>query len=545
MTNRSSGAVGFLLAVLGAIMNGSWSAIIKFPQLASARLHPAVVMNVHWMFGFFCVAWCCIFDPDVPSYSFTPYGVLSGGLLVVASAVALSVTIPVLGIALAACVSNTAVIVTSLVWSAYILDQPMRSVRLAGLGVAVAIVGLYGVVYATVGMDNGSGDKLGGAGGPGAPGAGGEHGVESSPPPSSDRETLLPAGAVADAPTDVDDAKRVHKLAMKRFALGIIMVRVPRLLSRRVSRVPRFSLSTCADVESRREEEKSTREGSGGAEGDAAGERVRPRSRAVARRCARGCCFLPRTASFPAADPSFRHRPPLFRGPACAPPSASVARDSHRRSTTAGSWSRATRRRHLHCEALFVGVIGGSVLVPMEYAAEVRRVVERCLPPTKQTNNPNPTSHRTRAHVASRSSSRAPHDEERETPACGAGVRARRCSALSLCARGARVRPPRKRRGGVGGRRVERSLLSGASLAAPPRLDRRTAPPALTTVVVVSCCAVLSLVSLAGFVRVCCVSRLWCVVCLFFLSRGLARVSLSYRSTTESSSCRRWRPARS
>lgn len=222
MTDRSSSAVGFLLAVLGAIMNGSWSAIIKCPQLASARLHPAV-MNVYWMFGFFCVSWCCIFDPDVPSYSFTPYGVISGGLLVVASAVTLSVTIPVLGIALAACVSNTAVIVTSLVWSAYILDQPMRSVRLAGLGVAVAIVGLYGVVYATVGMDNGSGDKLGGAGGPGAPGAGGEHGVESSPPPSSDRETLLPAGAVADAPTDVDDAKRAHKLAMKRFALGIIM----------------------------------------------------------------------------------------------------------------------------------------------------------------------------------------------------------------------------------------------------------------------------------------------------------------------------------
>ena len=103
-----------MLAVLGAIMNGSWSAIIKCPQLASARLHPAV-MNVYWMFGFFCVSWCCIFDPDVPSYSFTPYGVISGGLLVVASAVTLSVTIPVLGIALAACVSNTAVIVASLV----------------------------------------------------------------------------------------------------------------------------------------------------------------------------------------------------------------------------------------------------------------------------------------------------------------------------------------------------------------------------------------------------------------------------------------------
>jgi hypothetical protein len=139
--------LGFLWAVAAAVLSGSWSAIVKAPRLRALELHPAV-LNVYFMAGFFLASLAIASLGG--RLAFTPWGLLSGLLLVGASAGTLSLTIPTLGIAVATCVSNSTVIATGFAWSAVALRQPERSAARALAGLVVVVAGLQGVVYSSV-----------------------------------------------------------------------------------------------------------------------------------------------------------------------------------------------------------------------------------------------------------------------------------------------------------------------------------------------------------------------------------------------------------
>ena len=104
----ATGAYGLACAVLSALFSGSWSAIVKAPALRRTKCH-AAILNCYFMLGFWALSLVAA-AAATRALAFTPYGLASGALLVAASAGTLSVTIPILGVAVASAASNSAVV---------------------------------------------------------------------------------------------------------------------------------------------------------------------------------------------------------------------------------------------------------------------------------------------------------------------------------------------------------------------------------------------------------------------------------------------------
>ncbi|KAK7253798.1 hypothetical protein SO694_0000264 [Aureococcus anophagefferens] len=140
-------AAGYLAAVGSAALNGSWPAIIKSRRVVEARL-PPLLLNVSFIFGFAVVAVVVVAFEGYLHW--TNWGLLSGAILTVASGLTLGVAIPNAGVAIPSGIAAACYLVTAYVWSAYILDQGMRSVALSLVGILVVICGLALVVSASL-----------------------------------------------------------------------------------------------------------------------------------------------------------------------------------------------------------------------------------------------------------------------------------------------------------------------------------------------------------------------------------------------------------
>ena len=134
---------GYMCAVSAMILLGLWEAMIK-QATRTYGVHPAV-MNVYFMVGFFAVSWVGTLSSV---YIFSVWGLLSGALLWTAAAITLSVTFPLLGIAVATAASSSVSIVTSFIWTVCVYGNATRSVGLSIVGIAIVIVGLVGVTFA-------------------------------------------------------------------------------------------------------------------------------------------------------------------------------------------------------------------------------------------------------------------------------------------------------------------------------------------------------------------------------------------------------------
>ncbi|KAH8094130.1 hypothetical protein JL720_4120 [Aureococcus anophagefferens] len=143
----SMSAAGYLAAVGSAALNGSWPAIIKSRRVVEARL-PPLLLNVAFIFGFAVVAVVVVAFEGYLHW--TNWGLLSGAILTVASGLTLGVAIPNAGVAIPSGIAAACYLVTAYVWSAYILDQGMRSVALSLVGILVVICGLALVVSASL-----------------------------------------------------------------------------------------------------------------------------------------------------------------------------------------------------------------------------------------------------------------------------------------------------------------------------------------------------------------------------------------------------------
>ena len=141
----ASEAAGFAAAVGSALLNGSWPAIIKSKRVSEAGLLWSH-LNFAFMVGFVVVGVVVL---SVVGFVWTSWGLLSGALLTAASSLTLGVAIPNAGVALPSGIAAAFYLMTAYVWSAYILDQGMRSVALSLVGILVVIVGLCLVVLAS------------------------------------------------------------------------------------------------------------------------------------------------------------------------------------------------------------------------------------------------------------------------------------------------------------------------------------------------------------------------------------------------------------
>lgn len=139
-------SAGYVLAVGSALCNGSWPAIVKAPRVVDAKLAP-LLLNFFFICGFGLVGAGVV--AATREFQWTAWGLLSGAMLTSASCLTLGVAIPNCGVAVPSGVSCACYLVAAYVWSAYILDQGMRSVELSLVGVFVVIGGLGLVVAAS------------------------------------------------------------------------------------------------------------------------------------------------------------------------------------------------------------------------------------------------------------------------------------------------------------------------------------------------------------------------------------------------------------
>lgn len=142
MVLDSSGA-GYLCAVGSCALSGSWQAAVKADAIQRHQLHPAL-LNLEMMFGVFLGSLVALADG---SFTFTSWGILSALLFEGSLVFNLSLSFPTLGIAVGSGLASSVAVVTSLIWSAGILDQSMRSVGVTALGCVLVVLGLNLLVY--------------------------------------------------------------------------------------------------------------------------------------------------------------------------------------------------------------------------------------------------------------------------------------------------------------------------------------------------------------------------------------------------------------
>lgn len=143
----SSVVAGYLSAIAGAVVSGSWQAMIKLEPTGDQKLHPATILCL-FILGFFVASWvACIVEYE-ETYSFTAWGLVSGALFVVSMALNIVVSFPVLGIAVGSGIASSMAVLTALVWSADVFDASMRSTALTIVGVCVVVIGLNVIIFA-------------------------------------------------------------------------------------------------------------------------------------------------------------------------------------------------------------------------------------------------------------------------------------------------------------------------------------------------------------------------------------------------------------
>lgn len=93
------------------------------------------------------------------AFRWSAWGLVSGAMLVVANLGTVGFAIPALGIAVTTAISSGSYGITAYIWSAYILDQGMRSVALSLVGTLIVVCGVCGVAAATRARDSAADDR--------------------------------------------------------------------------------------------------------------------------------------------------------------------------------------------------------------------------------------------------------------------------------------------------------------------------------------------------------------------------------------------------
>lgn len=138
---------GYFSAIAGAVVAGSWQAMIKHESVEKHQLHPAMVLST-FLLGFFLASWIACLVEYEEAYSFTAWGIISGALFVASMALNIAVSFPLLGIAVGSGIASSVAVLTALVWSADIFDESMRSAALTDVGVVVVVIGLNILIFA-------------------------------------------------------------------------------------------------------------------------------------------------------------------------------------------------------------------------------------------------------------------------------------------------------------------------------------------------------------------------------------------------------------
>ena len=142
-----SPAVGYICAIASTLLSGSWQAAVKSEPIRRHSLHPSILL-VQFSLGFFLASWVALLlDLNGEPFSFTPWGLLAGALFMCSMCLNMAVSFPALGIAIGSGIASSGAVITSLVWSAGVFAQSMRSVALACVGCGFVVLGLNAIIF--------------------------------------------------------------------------------------------------------------------------------------------------------------------------------------------------------------------------------------------------------------------------------------------------------------------------------------------------------------------------------------------------------------
>eukprot|EP00471_Norrisiella_sphaerica_P014249 CAMPEP_0184495232 /NCGR_PEP_ID=MMETSP0113_2-20130426/30731_1 /TAXON_ID=91329 /ORGANISM="Norrisiella sphaerica, Strain BC52" /LENGTH=352 /DNA_ID=CAMNT_0026881329 /DNA_START=1 /DNA_END=1059 /DNA_ORIENTATION=- len=152
-----SPAVGYIVAVLSAVFNGSFPAAFKIPMVARCDLHP-MLFQLYVSFGVFLSSWLVLpfmeFNGTLtgadgkhtPAFPFPYLGVIAG-MIFVLSVVFSFAAIPFIGLAMAQGVWGGSAILVAFIWGVAVFGNPIINPGLAAAAIILLLTGVCGIAF--------------------------------------------------------------------------------------------------------------------------------------------------------------------------------------------------------------------------------------------------------------------------------------------------------------------------------------------------------------------------------------------------------------
>mmetsp|Transcript_16073 Transcript_16073/g.28883 ORF Transcript_16073/g.28883 Transcript_16073/m.28883 type:complete len:348 (+) Transcript_16073:116-1159(+) len=149
--------VGYVVAILSAVFNGSFPVPFKLEQVAKCQLHP-LLFQLYVSFGVFLSSWLALaFLPyngsltgadsaNTPDFPFPPLALVAGGLFVL-SIVFSFAAIPMIGLAMSQGIWGGSAILVAFIWGVAAFGNPVVNPGLAVAAIVLLLCGVGGIAF--------------------------------------------------------------------------------------------------------------------------------------------------------------------------------------------------------------------------------------------------------------------------------------------------------------------------------------------------------------------------------------------------------------